>query len=309
MTPAASPAAEPPAASSTDWTAGADARRAAVLGSPIAHSLSPVLHRAAYAVLGLDAWSYGAFEVDEAALPGFVARLGVGRPPDGGPAWAGLSLTMPLKRAVIPLLDDVEPRALAVEAVNTLLFRPDGSRFGANTDIPGLGAALAERGVVSVPTAAVLGGGATAASTVAALAGITEGAIEVYVRSPKRASGLEELAANLGLALRLRPWDLAATEAVGRPLVVNTTPKGAADGLAEAVPARPGTLFDVLYHPWPTPLAAAWQRAGGPVLGGLDLLVHQAVFQVELMTGADPAHRAALVAAMRTAGLAALAER
>jgi shikimate dehydrogenase len=308
LSAAHSPAAHSPAAPPWHWVA-AEPRRAAVLGSPIAHSLSPVLHRAAYAALGLDAWSYGAFEVDEAGLPGFVARLGAGLPEDGGPAWAGLSLTMPLKRVVIPLLDGVEPRALAVEAVNTLLFRPDGSRYGANTDIPGLAAALADRDVVSVPSAAVLGGGATAASTLAALAGIAEGATEVYVRSPHRAAGLEELAANLGLSLRVRPWDLAAEEAFGHALVVNTTPKGAADALAGAVPARPGTLFDVLYHPWPTPLAAAWERAGGRVLGGLDLLVHQAVFQVELMTGADPARRADLVAAMRAAGLAALAER
>jgi shikimate dehydrogenase len=300
---------QPPEAPSPSRTAGADARRAAVLGKPIAHSLSPVLHRAAYATLGLEKWVYDALEIDEAALPDFIAVLGAGRPEHDSLPWAGLSLTMPLKRAVIPLLDDIEPRALAVGAVNTLVFRPDGSRYGANTDIPGLAAALAERGVASVPTAAVVGGGATAASTVAALAGITEGAIDVYVRSPQRASGLGELAANLGLALRVRPWELAATEALGSPLVVNTTPKGAADELAEAVPAHPGTLFDVLYHPWPTPLAAAWRRAGGRVLGGLDLLVHQAVLQVELMTGAGPERRADLVAAMRVAGLAVLAER
>lgn len=302
MTPAAHPAAAGAAA-------GVEPRRAAVLGSPIAHSLSPALHRAAYATLGLDTWTYEAFEVDEAGLPAFVARLGAGRPDDGGPAWAGLSLTMPLKRAVIPLLDGVEPRALAVEAVNTLLFRPDGSRYGANTDIPGLAAALAERSVASVPTAAVLGGGATAASALAALAGLTESPIEVYVRSPQRAAGLEELAATLGIALRVWPWEFATAAAFDHALVVNTTPQGAADALADLVPAQPGILFDVLYHPWPTPLAAAWRRAGGRVLGGLDLLVHQAVFQVELMAGADPARRPDLVAAMRVAGLAALAER
>ncbi|MGW1148223.1 shikimate dehydrogenase, partial [Streptomyces sp. NPDC002454] len=131
-----------------------DRTRAAVLGSPIAHSLSPVLHRAAYAELGLDAWSYDRFEVDEAALPDFLAGL--------GPQWAGLSLTMPLKRAVIPLLDEVSDTAAAVEAVNTVVLTEDGRRTGDNTDVPGMVAALRERGVETVDSAAVLGAGATA---------------------------------------------------------------------------------------------------------------------------------------------------
>lgn len=109
-------------------------RRAAVLGSPIAHSLSPVLHRAAYAELGLDDWSYDRFEVDEAALPGFVAGLDA--------SWAGLSLTMPLKRAIIPLLDEISATAASVEAVNTVVLTEDGRRVGDNTDIPGMIAAL-----------------------------------------------------------------------------------------------------------------------------------------------------------------------
>jgi shikimate dehydrogenase len=279
----------------------AAARRAAVVGSPIAHSLSPVLHRAAYRRLGLDGWSYGAFDVDESALAGFVDRL--------DPAtWAGLSLTMPLKRAVIPLLDSLGGKARAVEAVNTLVLAADGSRRGENTDVPGLVAALAERGVTSTPTAVVLGGGATAASTVAALADMTRGPVDVYARSLERALYLRTLGESLGLGVRLLPWDQAA-KGLGAPLVVNTTPSGAADELADAVPHGAGTLFDVLYHPWPTPLAAAWERAGGMLLGGLDLLIHQAVLQVELMTGCGGARRADLVAAMREAGTAALAAR
>jgi shikimate dehydrogenase len=276
-------------------------RRAAVLGSPIGHSLSPVLHRAAYRHLGLDGWSYGAFDVGEAALPDFVAGLDPA-------AWAGLSLTMPLKRAVIPLLDSIGRAADAVRAVNTLLLRADGSRHGENTDVPGLVAALAERGVTSVPSAALLGGGATAASALAALAEVTKGPVDVYVRSPERSAGLRDLADSLGLDARLLLWDEAVKGLAG-PLVVNTTPMGAADGLADAVHQAPGTLFDVLYHPWPTPLAAAWERAGGTVLGGLDLLIHQAVLQVELMTGCGDAPRAGLVTAMREAGAEALAAR
>jgi shikimate dehydrogenase len=284
--------------------APAHVRRAAVLGSPIAHSLSPVLHRAAYQRLGLTDWRYDAFEVDEQALPDFLGGLD-----PAGDGWAGLSLTMPLKRAVMPLLDSVGETALAVEAVNTVVFGADGARHGTNTDIPGLVAAFAERGIIKVAAAAVLGGGATGASTLAALASIVEGGVDVYVRSPSSVGQqLVPTAERLGVDLRLRPWT-EVREALGSPLVVNTTPAGAADELADAVSKPVGTLFDVLYHPWPTRLAARWAQAGGTVLGGLDLLIHQAALQVELMTGCDPALRPAVVAAMRAAGTAALDER
>ena len=277
-------------------------RRAAVLGSPIAHSLSPALHRAAYRRLGLTAWRYDAFDVNEAALPGFVDGL--------DEAWAGLSLTMPLKRAIIPLLDSVGETALAVEAVNTVLFSEDGARRGENTDVPGLVAAFAERGITEADSAAVLGGGATAASTVAALSAVVgaAGTVDVYVRSLSRATRLAPTAERFGLDLRVHPWT-DARRAFDHPLVVNTTPAGAGDELADTLAKPVGTLFDVLYHPWPTKLAAAWERAGGTVLGGLDLLVHQAALQVELMTGCDAQARPSVVSAMRAAGTAALAER
>jgi shikimate dehydrogenase len=252
------------------------ARRAAVLGSPIAHSLSPLLHRAAYARLGLDGWRYGRHEVDEAALPGFLGGL--------DRSWAGLSLTMPLKRAVIPLLDETDPTALAVHAVNTLVFRADGSRYGENTDVPGFANALRERGVNAVERAAVLGGGATAGSALAALSGLVKGPVTVFLRNPARLAGFDALVAHFGLELDPRPWPEAG-RAADYDLVVNTTPAGAADALADALPAHVGTLFDAIYHPWPTPLAAAWAARGGTVLGGRDLLLHQAVRQVELMTG------------------------
>lgn len=275
-------------------TPPAGTRRAAVLGSPIAHSLSPVLHRAAYAAMGLDGWRYDRFEVDEAALPRFLDGL--------DPAeWAGLSLTMPLKRAVIPLLDTVSGTAASVEAVNTVVLGADGHRSGDNTDIPGMLAALRERGITTVPSAAVLGAGATASSALAALARICTGEVTAYVRGPARAAEMREWGTRLGVAVTTADWDDAA-KALAEPLVVATTPAGAADHLADAVPDRPGALFDVLYHPWPTALAAAWSRRGAPVVSGLDLLVHQAVLQVQQHTG-----RAAVpTAAMRAAGEAAL---
>jgi shikimate dehydrogenase len=273
-----------------------DVRRAAVLGSPIAHSLSPVLHRAAYAELGLADFRYDRFEVDEAALPGFLDRL--------GPEWAGLSLTMPLKRAVIPLLDGISDTAASVEAVNTVVRTGDGRLLGDNTDIPGMVAALSERGVGKVESAAVLGAGATASSALAALARICTGEVTAYVRSADRAAEMRRWGERLGARVRTADW-ADATEALHAPLVIATTPAGATDPLAAAVPERPGTLFDVLYEPWPTVLAGRWAARGGAVVGGLDLLVHQAVFQVEQMTG----HAPAPLTAMRTAGERALAER
>ncbi|MFB8037553.1 shikimate dehydrogenase [Streptomyces sp. NPDC056004] len=270
--------------------------RAAVLGSPIAHSLSPVLHRAAYAELGLDGWSYDRFEIDEKALPGFVEGL--------DRTWAGLSLTMPLKRAVIPLLDEISATASSVEAVNTVVFTEDGRRVGDNTDVPGMIAALRERGVEKAESAAVLGAGATASSALAALSQICTGPVTAYVRSRERGDEMRGWGERLGAEVRIADWAEAA-QALRAPLVVATTPAGATDGLMDDVPERPGTLFDVLYEPWPTGLASAWAARGGSVIGGLDLLVHQAVLQVEQMTGRSPAP----LAAMRRAGEQALAAR
>ncbi|GAB1334541.1 shikimate dehydrogenase [Streptomyces sp. E-15] len=273
-----------------------DARRAAVLGSPIAHSLSPVLHRAAYEAAGLTGWSYDSFDVDEAALPGFLDGL--------GPQWAGLSLTMPLKRAVIPLVDEVSDTAASVDAVNTLVFTEDGRRRGDNTDIPGMVAALREHGIEQVDSAAVLGAGATASSALAALARICTGEVVAYVRSEARAAEMRQWGERLGVEVRTADWGDAA-RALHAPLVIATTPAGTTDALATAVPERPATLFDVLYDPWPTELAARWSMFGGAVVSGLDLLVHQAVLQFEQMTGRVPGP----VDAMRHAGEKALAAR
>ncbi|CQR65069.1 shikimate dehydrogenase [Streptomyces leeuwenhoekii] len=277
-------------------TPATDGRRAAVLGSPIAHSLSPVLHRTAYEELGLTGWTYDRFEVDEAGLPGFLDGL--------GPEWAGLSLTMPLKRAVIPLLDEISPTAAAVEAVNTVVLTGDGRRVGDNTDIPGMVAALRERGIEQVDSAAVLGAGATASSALAALARICTGEVVAYVRGENRAAQMRQWGERLGVEVRTADWADAA-RALRAPLVVATTPAGTTDALAAEVPEMPATLFDVLYDPWPTALAARWSAHGGAVVGGLDLLVHQAVLQVEQMTGRSPAP----LDAMRKAGEHALAAR
>jgi shikimate dehydrogenase len=264
-------------------------RRAAVLGHPVAHSLSPVLHLAAYAELGLD-WTYGRYDVDEAGLALFVEGLDA--------SWAGLSLTMPLKEAIRPLLDRVDPVAELTGAVNTVVLGPDG-RSGWNTDVEGIAVALDEQGAASGPSA-VLGGGATARSAAAAL--VQRGSTDVVVvaRRPEAAAAVVVVAERLGAGAAALRWS-EADQVLGRDVVVSTVPKGAADGLAADVPGAPGCLLDVVYDPWPTPLAAAWSAAGGRVASGLDMLLHQAVRQVELMTGrrpdAAPMRRALLEAA------------
>lgn len=252
-----------------------DRRRAAVLGHPIAHSLSPVLHRAAYARLGLD-WTYEAVDVEAAKLGSFVDSC--------GPEWVGLSLTMPLKHAVLPLLDEADDVVTLVGAANTLLWR-DGRRVGANTDVGGLVAALREQGITTIEgPVTILGAGATAASTLAAIARLGAREVSLYARRPEAADPLRSLAKRLELELEVASWSTADT-ALGADLVLSTVPTGAADALAGGVPLLPGLLFDVVYAPWPTPLAAAWAGRGGRVSSGLDLLVHQALDQVRLMTG------------------------
>jgi shikimate dehydrogenase len=271
--------------------------KAAVLGAPIAHSLSPVLHRAAYQALGLTGWSYEAIECDTARLPAVL---------DGcGPGWAGLSLTMPLKRAVLPLLDHVDPLAREVGAANTVVFT-GGQRHGHNTDVPGMIAALAEAGVTGLggpATVLILGGGATACSALAAVRGLGAARATAAVRDPGRAQDLRAAAARLAVGLTLTSFD--APEVTAPDVLISTVPAGAADLHAERIARNtltPKQLLDVVYHPWPTPLAAAARQAGIPVVGGFALLLHQAAGQVELMTG----HPAPL-AAMRAAGETALA--
>lgn len=260
----------------------APSRRAAVLGHPIAHSLSPVLHTAAYRALGLDGWCYTAADVTEDELVRFLAGLDAG--------WAGVSLTMPLKRAVLPLVDHVEPLAEAVGAVNTVLVQPERSGcslVGANTDVHGIVAALREPLAGRAPASgAVLGGGATAAASLAALAELGVTGAAVYVRSLGRSGALVRAAHRMGVTPRFRAFDRAAVEIGGADVVVSTLPAYAADPSAAAL-AGPvaGVLLDVVYDPRPTALAEAWARAGGVVVGGHRMLLHQAAEQVRLMTG------------------------
>jgi shikimate dehydrogenase len=269
--------------------------RAAVLGSPVAHSLSPVLHSAAYAALGLDGWHYDAHECGEAGLARFVDGL--------GPEWAGLSLTMPLKRVALDVARDVSPLATAVGAANTLVLT-GGRRHADNTDVAGVVASL--RGAPPGGRAVVLGAGGTAQATLAALRALGIGDITVLVRSTARAGELRATADRLGVTPEITDGLLepgrARAALADADVVVSTLPRGAADGLTGV---RPGAVvLDVLYAPWPTAFAAAAEAAGARVVSGLEMLLHQAVAQVELMTGLTPP-----VTVMRDALDAAVATR
>jgi shikimate dehydrogenase len=295
--------------------------RAAVLGHPVGHSLSPVLHRAAYAALDLQDWRYELFDVQEADLPGFLSEHAEG--------WAGWSLTMPLKRAVRPLLVKESGLARAVGAVNTVLVGPDGLE-GFNTDVHGIVEAFGECGVTGKPagtgggaspaappvgrpdrTATVIGGGATAASALAALAELGCSEPVVHVRSAARSTDLLAAAERIGVRARLAPFsaEAMADSVWSSDLVVSTLPAGVADtlvidGVAEAAAQRRPVLLDVIYDPWPTTLARAWAATGAAVVSGFVMLAHQAYGQVHLMTGRRPP-----VEQMRRAGEAALHRR
>jgi shikimate 5-dehydrogenase len=284
---------------------------AAVLGSPVAHSLSPVLHMAGYRELGLTGWTYEAIECDEQGLAPFLDSI--------GPQWAGLSLTMPLKRAVLPLLDEAEQLVTDVGAANTVLLA-DGRRLGYNTDVPGMVTALRQAGVDSGRNALILGSGATACSALAALRELGAADVAVAVRSRPRAESLRVIAARLGLDVRVVDLDadagLVGPGSGGAPagpgqaswrLLISTIPAAAAEVVAKQIEGgavHADAVFDVGYDPWPTALARAALAVGEVVISGFDLLVGQAVGQFELMTG-----RVAPVAAMRAAGLAELDRR
>jgi shikimate dehydrogenase len=265
--------------------------RCAVLGSPVAHSLSPVLHRAAYAELGLD-WSYEAVEVDEDGLAGLVGSL------DG--TWRGLSLTMPLKRVVMPLLDEVSDVAARAGAANTVVLA-GGRRYGDNTDVPGAAAALRERYAGTLDQVVVLGGGATAASVLLAVTDLGCTHAHLMVRDPARAADTVDAVSRHPHAPRMTVGSLddAAPPAA---LLVSTIPVAAQtpELLDRVLPQVSGAAFDVVYDPWPSPLLVT--AAGHAALvHGLDLLAHQAVLQVRLMTGRDVP-----VDVLRDAGLASL---
>lgn len=273
--------------------AAAPAFRAAVVGSPIGHSKSPLLHAAAYRLLGVEC-AYTAIDVDEASLGAFVQTL------RAAPEWRGLSVTMPLKAAMALLVDRITEPASVLGVVNTVVVSGEGEGrvlTGHNTDVVGVARALASAGVGRPERAVILGGGGTAAAAVAGLALLGGQAVQVAVRRPEAAADLRGIGAAVGVDVAVTPWADAAAAVRVADVVISTLPPRAADPLAAELPARAGfrtdgTLLDVAYDPWPSDLATAWHRGGGTIVPGLDMLLHQAVEQVRLFfpdAGQDPA--------------------
>ena len=305
--------------------------RAAVIGRPVSHSLSPVLHRAAYAGLGLEDWSYERRETDSESLPGLLAELAA--PVQAGPAWAGLSVTMPLKQVLLAHLDVIDPLAEAVGAVNTVVAQRSGAGdallTGFNTDVAGIVGALREAARTQTPgssdaqlrieQAVVLGSGATACSALAALGELRAGRITVVARRHAGTGRALSAAHRMGLDIEPFTWKPAdstsntevAQRLAAADVVISTLPAHAADplegplrqALARAEGTRAGAvMLDVVYAPWPTAVAGAWADAGGALAPGWLMLLHQAVPQVRLMTGRQPD-----IECMRTALRSALA--
>ena len=270
--------------------------RLAVLGSPIAHSKSPAIQAAAYRVLGLD-WTYAAADVTEDALAGFIA--------DRDDTWRGLSLTMPLKRAVLPLLRTRAPLVDVVGAANTVRFDDEGLH-GYNTDVYGVTQTLRDAGIERVRLVHILGGGATAASVVVAAAELGAERVLVRARTPERAAPLIELGERLGVAVSARPIAMEDRSLIVPDVIVSTLPGGASEGIVFPEAVREGSLlFDVAYAPWPSEFATAWAAVGGRVVSGLDMLIHQAVGQIRIWVHGDPAtpldDEPAVLATMRAA--------
>jgi shikimate dehydrogenase len=258
----------------------AEARKAAVLGSPVAHSRSPQLHLAAYRALGLHDWTYERIECTAEQLPALVGGF--------GPEWVGVSVTMPGKFAALAFADERTARAELAGSANTLV-RSGGGWRADNTDIDGVMGALGH----VAGHAVVLGSGGTAPAVVVGLAELGVQRISVVARSEERAAPLLALGTRLSVPTGWLPLGTVLTDA---DVVVSTVPAEAAAPHVATFAATP-LLLDAIYDPWPTPLASAVAAAGGRVISGLQMLLHQAFAQVEQFTGM-PAPKDAMRAAL-----------
>lgn len=270
-------------------------QRLEVWGDPIAHSLSPRLHAAAYDALGLD-WSYGRRRVDAASFTRELASLGAD--------FRGLSLTMPLKGAAFAAAATRNRHAELSGAVNTLLLR-DGGPHGFNTDVAGIAADVAAHVSEPLACARIVGSGATATSALLALEVLGVREVEIAARRPEAVAHLAALGTRIGLTVRAVGLDAQAGGDV--PLTIATLPGGTAldTAVADSLAAGGGLLYDVVYGHWPTALAQAWHRRRAPAVSGIGMLVQQALRQVRVfVAGADDAplpDEATVLAAMRDA--------
>jgi shikimate dehydrogenase len=248
-----------------------------VLGDPVEHSRSPQLQLAAYRALGRR-WEYSRWRIPAGGLAAALTGRGHG--------WRGFSVTAPLKAEALAFAGSVSEDARRSGAVNTLVFdslEPGAPARGENTDIPGIVVAFAERGVTELRgTAQVLGAGETAASAAIAAQRLGAECVEVYARRPERARALAERLGADVTAHALADWRVGREVA----LVVDTVPRGYSPEEHLLGDLGDTALLSAAYDPWPTPLAERWLAAEAPVVTGLDMLLHQAVYQVRLFGGA-----------------------
>lgn len=264
--------------------------RAALLGSPVAHSLSPVLHRAAYRAMALDG-EYEAIEIVASDLAQFIASR--------DESWTGFSLTMPLKEEVLRVADSVDPLVLQIQSANTLI-RAESGWHALTTDVSGFQRALTAHGVTQYENVLIIGAGATARAAAAACDEFGRHLV-VINRSVKREEAMRGSVQRAVVSFINWSDELPQVD-----LVINTTPAGVADVFVTQFTARPRSVFfEALYHPWPTSLLAHWRALGGEVIDGLDLLVQQGIDQVALMSK-HSVNREELAPILRAAGLAAI---
>jgi shikimate dehydrogenase len=262
-----------------------------VLGSPIAHSLSPVLHNLAYDLIGKKA-SYKAFEVASGGLTKFLSS--------DGADLNSVSLTMPLKIEALVIADHVSAISNQISSGNTL-HNISGQWHLTSTDVEGFTFALAEHGQRAKGNVLIIGAGATARAVAAACDQISN-SLTVINRTPSREAMMMASAPNS--LVSFVDWNTQINFA-SFDLVVNTTPGDSASIFIGKVSKPSSILFEVLYHPWPTPLLAHWRENGGYGIDGLDLLIHQAISQIQIFTG-QSIDRASMAKELRRAGLAAL---
>jgi shikimate dehydrogenase len=261
-------------------------RRFAVIGSPIAHSLSPLLHRTAYAALGVQDARYDRFEVGAGGLAAFLASA-------EGSVLQGLSVTMPGKPEAFALATERDETATALEVANTLIRRADGCWRAENHDVYGITAAFADHGVDAARAVGVLGSGATATSALAASARLGAERVLLSARSPEKLRQVLELSARLGVSTVVVPWKdnarVLEADACVSALALDGARAVARTWQQRGVEASGTVLLDALYDPWPTPIAQVAQAAGAEVISGLEMLVHQADIQLRSMLGVQRA--------------------
>lgn len=262
--------------------------KAAVVGSPIAHSQSPVLHRAAFRALGLR-WTYDRIDCTAERFPDMVDAL--------GPEWIGLSVTMPNKVAALDCATHCSARAQVVGSANTLVRTSTGWRAD-STDVDGVSGALRAAGVSRVDSGVVVGAGGTARPALLALSELGARELVVVARNAERARPTVEVARHVGADTSLVGFDPAALRAVcaRADAVVSTVPAAVAASVAGSIAAAP-VVVDAIYDPWPTPLASEVRAAGHTAVSGVEMLLHQAFGQVEQFTG-RPAPREAMTEAL-----------